>query len=1070
VADHDDTESQGGGAQQERAPSPIPSAPPDSRGLVRDRLMVRLVDTDSYRVGWIVAPAGSGKSRLLSHLVKAFPGPVAWCGAPDPAPRSAQAFLAWIWDCLSPALQTDDAPRPPKTVEELLARVSEPGPAVLLAVDDVHLIEGLESETALSELVSHTPLRLRVVMTSRVNLHLDLSRLRVSGQLVEMGPDDLRFRTWEVEELFRDVYGDPLLPEDVAALAQRTSGWAAYLQLFFLATARKPQAERRRLLGSLTARNRLVSEYLGRHALAELSPELQEFLVRTSVLRRPSPSICDEFLGYYARSAEMLAELERRQLFTEHLDDDAYRYHSVLLSYLDSKLVETIGAVEARSEHSRAGAILEREGWSEDALAAYTKAEDWETVARLVGHNRSAADSMGDAWLDALPAALVESDPLLLIVRSHRALARGDLAEALQALRDAESVASSQMVAARCRAERDRLLPWTEPDRRSADDWTGLIRQATRRHPLAAQAAAARLDGVAARFAEGCAAFLAGDMLTARRVLRTVSNHPDAAPPLSAGAALVAAAAGYISGRPLPPSEADRVLEEIDASNVPWLERLGRAALLGRPVPAQASLDSLAEACEREGDRWGSGLVATLSGIRRLFSSRPEAIWALERAARIFGDLGAGSVEALCLAYAAVAALRSGSRERASRLAAQARTVSALHEVPGATAVAALVHGALSGDDRELERAREILAPLGTWEWHSTLVDPGVDASASRPATATGSAGSGSAPAATASTAGDSPAQVPEVSLRPVPAPGIPVSGEPVSGEPASGEPASGEPAPREPVAGEWISHEPVPGVSQPAADSGGVAARPSAVAPAPPAGASLRCLGGYTLSFGGTKVAEDSAKPMERALLHLLSLRVGEAVHREILIETLWPDADPDAGLHRLQVAVSSLRRLLAGAGVDGQEVLARDRESYRLSLPADADIDFRRLEQAARAASVARRADEDAAEEQALVEVMALYAGPLLADDGPAEWATQPRRVIQNVYAEAATRRAVLRLKAGDLVSAVEVARAGLAVDRYRDELWKLLVSAAEQAGNHAEAEQARRGYDAVLSELGV
>ena len=72
--------------------------------------------------------------------------------------------------------------------------------------------------------------------------------------------------------------------------------------------------------------------------------------------------------------------------------------------------------------------------------------------------------------------------------------------------------------------------------------------------------------------------------------------------------------------------------------------------------------------------------------------------------------------------------------------------------------------------------------------------------------------------------------------------------------------------------------------------------------------------------------MAEDSAKPMERALLHLLSLRVGEAVHREALIETLWPDADPEAGLHRLQVAVSSLRRLLAGAGVDGQEVLARE------------------------------------------------------------------------------------------------------------------------------------------------
>src|SRR5581483_1018356 len=163
---------------------------------------------------------------------------------------------------------------------------------------------------------------LRLVVASRVHIEVDLSRMRVSGELVDIGPDDLRFRTWEVEELFRDVYREPLLPEDVAALARRTAGWAAYLQLFFLATARKPLAERRRVLGSLVSRSRLVSEYLGRHVLAGLSVELQDFLIRTSVLRRPTGAVCDEFLSR-SGSSDLLAELERRQLFTERIDDDA---------------------------------------------------------------------------------------------------------------------------------------------------------------------------------------------------------------------------------------------------------------------------------------------------------------------------------------------------------------------------------------------------------------------------------------------------------------------------------------------------------------------------------------------------------------------------------------------------------------------------------------------------------------------------------------------------------------------------------------------------------------------------
>ena len=349
-----------------------------------------------------------------------------------------------------------------------------------------------------------------------------------------------------MEELFRDVYREPLIPEDVATLARRTSGWAAYLQLFHLATARKPIAEKRRVLASLANRARLVQEYLTRHVLAELSPDLQDFLIRTSVLRRPTVALSDELLGWSEGSRQLLAELERRQLFTDRVDDDSYRYHSVLLSYLEARLVETVGAKAARDEHRRAAMLLEREGLTEDAASAFAKAEDWEGVARTFGHPAESAATLGGAWLEALPPTVVETDALLLMARARRALASGALADAVATMRAAEAVAASSVVEERCRQERDRIAAWMSPARPAGADWVAVLRGATQRQPREAQRAAATLAGASGRFAEGAAAFLAGDMVSASRLLRSVSAHPDAPPAMMVGAQLMAMVAGSL--------------------------------------------------------------------------------------------------------------------------------------------------------------------------------------------------------------------------------------------------------------------------------------------------------------------------------------------------------------------------------------------------------------------------------------------------------------------------------------------------------------------------------------------
>jgi DNA-binding SARP family transcriptional activator len=229
-----------------------------------------------------------------------------------------------------------------------------------------------------------------------------------------------------------------------------------------------------------------------------------------------------------------------------------------------------------------------------------------------------------------------------------------------------------------------------------------------------------------------------------------------------------------------------------------------------------------------------------------------------------------------------------------------------------------------------------------------------------------------------------------------------------------------------------------------------------------------LRCLGGFSLTIDGTFVDDSTAKPMERSLLHLLCMRSGEAVHREQLVESLWPEADPEAGRHRLQVAISALRRLLGNAAGPDAQLLARSGDTYRLDLPERSYVDLIAFDRAGRDANSARSRGDQPAEEQALAEALAVYRGPLLPGDGPAEWVVTRRDQLQSEAAEVAARLAALRLDNGNLPGALEAARAGVGVDRYRDDIWKLLIDAAERAGNVAEAGQARRAYDAVLDEL--
>ena len=316
------------------------------RGLRRERLDDLLGRVWRQRAALVVAPAGSGKTTLLQQFVALSQRPVAWFRA-EASDGSPEGIVFALREALSPVMS---ARLPAVSSVEDLAVVLERPPAesMVLVIDDLHTLQGSRAEPVLERFLECLPENLHLLMVSRCVPGFNLSRLRVSGGLVEIGPDDLRFRSWEVEHLFREVYDKPLGPGDVVELTSRMEGWAAGLQLFHLATRDKTVCDRQSFLQELGARSRMVREYLARNVLDDLPRPLRDFLVATSVLGRLTGPLCDELLRSTG-SAQILQHLERQQIFTGAVGDGhAYRYHEVLRSHLEATLVEQVGESEAR--------------------------------------------------------------------------------------------------------------------------------------------------------------------------------------------------------------------------------------------------------------------------------------------------------------------------------------------------------------------------------------------------------------------------------------------------------------------------------------------------------------------------------------------------------------------------------------------------------------------------------------------------------------------------------------------------------------------------------------------------
>jgi DNA-binding SARP family transcriptional activator len=234
--------------------------------------------------------------------------------------------------------------------------------------------------------------------------------------------------------------------------------------------------------------------------------------------------------------------------------------------------------------------------------------------------------------------------------------------------------------------------------------------------------------------------------------------------------------------------------------------------------------------------------------------------------------------------------------------------------------------------------------------------------------------------------------------------------------------------------------------------------------APGPAPSVAVRCFGGLEVTVDGTVVDLTDLRPRARSVLSLVAAHGGAAVHRDVLCTHLWPDDDARSATGKLQVAVSSIRRVLRDRC--GARLIERTGESYQL-IGARIDLaDFWSDADSARAGEGVTATDPAAAE-RALAH---RRGGGLLPELGPLDWLVDLRRRIDDTAARLAVELAEERLANGDPGSAAAWCREALAVDRWSDGAWRCLINALDAGSDIAGATRARREYADVLVELDV
>jgi ATP/maltotriose-dependent transcriptional regulator MalT len=527
---------------------------PRQHTVERKRLHDLLRQGNTLPLTLVVAPPGWGKSTLVADWLACDLVTAGWVSL-DGGDNDPKRFWRYLLLAAgqagsaagAAALRRLDAAGSDVLRDVLPVFVNELAAAqasLMLVLDDYHLITSAQVHASVAALLDRSPPQLHLMLITRADPPLPLSRLRVREELAEVRAEDLRFSPGEALEFFSDRLGPLLSETDVLRLLTRTEGWAAGLQLAALRL--RDRANPSAFIERFTGADWHIVNYLGDEVLASQTPKMREFLLETSILNRMCAPLCDALTGR-ADGAGLISEIYRANLFLIPLDDERrwFRYHHLFGGLLRHELTRTVPE-RPSVLHRRAAQWYAEHGDAAEAIGHAIASGDDALSSRLVAAHWRQPFNAGQLetvrmWLNALPAELVAADASLSAARVWVALDTGRLEEVAAALDAAEACMppDAQLMVLRALqlykagdvgGAADRLREITP----SADDafiatvhrlvqgisWMWLGDAAQARELLLEAARHAEADGnrLAYIYAEGCRALLAvnrGDLALA---------------------------------------------------------------------------------------------------------------------------------------------------------------------------------------------------------------------------------------------------------------------------------------------------------------------------------------------------------------------------------------------------------------------------------------------------------------------------------------------------------------------------------------------------------------------------
>ena len=400
------------------------------------------------RLTLVSAPAGFGKTTLITGWLSDSKHPSAWLSL-DESDNDPARFFTYLLAALQQLdpnigqaakvmLQSPQPPPPEALLASLINDVAVSPQPFMLVLDDYHLIQSLPIHQQLSFLLEHQPSQMHLVIATREDPPLPLARLRARGQIADIRQGDLQFTEEETSSFLRQVMQLDLASEDIAALQRRTEGWIAGLQLAALSMQRSENV--RQFVADFSGSHRYILDYLVEEVFRRQSPDVQDFLLRTSILDRLTSPLCNAVTGR-DDAQQVLVGLDQANLFVMRLDEARqwYRYHRLFRD-----LLRTQGAAIDRVPlHLRAARWYEQQGDLDEAMNHILAAEDWGQAERLAGPAAAQAMNRGQfatvgRWLDAMPEERLRASSGLATLKGWLLLPTGqcDAAEIWATLAD----------------------------------------------------------------------------------------------------------------------------------------------------------------------------------------------------------------------------------------------------------------------------------------------------------------------------------------------------------------------------------------------------------------------------------------------------------------------------------------------------------------------------------------------------------------------------------------------------------------------------------------------------------